>query len=85
MGWSEMRWALKKKIDRAIRSVHLVEEVDFLHGMCGSDCSIEKNGIEKALFRLRKNARFGLRSEIVLSDPPIPLHVNFYAVGLAVR
>ena len=42
--------------------------------MCGSDCSIEKIGIEKALFRLRKNAQFGLRSEIVLFNPPIRLH-----------
>ena len=43
-------------------------------GMRGSDCSIKKNGLEKALFRLRKNARFGLRSEIALFDPLIRLH-----------
>ena len=28
--------------DRAIRSAHPVEEVDFFNGMRGSDCSIEK-------------------------------------------
>ena len=44
----------KNVFDRAIRSVHLVEKVDFFDGMRGSDCSIEKNRIEKALFRLRK-------------------------------
>ena len=37
----------------------------------------KKTGIEKALFRLRKNARFGLRSEITLFDPPIRLHKNW--------
>ena len=31
--------------DRAIRSGHPVEKVDFFDGMCGSDCSIEKVGI----------------------------------------
>ena len=36
-------------------------------GMCGSDCSIEKVGIEKAPFRLRKNTRFGLK-------PPFSIH-----------
>ena len=67
----------KQFFDRAIRSAHPVEKVDFLDGMCGSDCSTEKNGIEKALFRLRKNARFGLRSEIALFDPPIRLQKNW--------
>ena len=46
----------KNVFDRAIRSVHLVEKVDFFDGMRGSDCSIDNIGIEKALFRLRKNA-----------------------------
>ena len=52
--------------------------------MCRSDCSIEKIGFEKALFRLRKNTRFGLRSEIALFNPPIrlrknwPTYVNLY-------
>ena len=64
----------KNFFDRAIRSVHLVEKVDFLDGMRGSDCSVEKVGIEKGLFRPRKNTRFGLRSEIALFDPPIRLH-----------
>ena len=50
----------KTKFDRAIRSAHAVEKVEFFDGMCGSDCSVEKIGIEKALFRLRKNARFVL-------------------------
>ena len=68
---------LKKFFDRAIRSTHPVENVDFLDGMCGSDCSIEKIAIEKALFRLRKNTRSGLRSEIALFDPPIRLHRNW--------
>ena len=45
-------------------------------GMCGSGCSIEKVGIEKALFRLRKNVRFSLRSETALFDPPIRLRKN---------
>ena len=67
---------LKNFFDRAIRSVHPVEKVDFFDGMRRSDCSIEKIGIEKALFRLRKNARFGLRLEIALVDPPIRLHKN---------
>ena len=31
---------LEKLSDRAIRPAHLVEKVDFLDGMCGSDCSI---------------------------------------------
>ena len=69
--------SFKKFFDRAIRSAHPVEKVDFLDGMCGLDCSIEKVGIEKALFRLRKNARFGLRSEIALFDPPVRLHKNW--------
>ena len=42
-----MRWA--SKIDRVIRSAHVVEKADFFDVMYGSDCSIEKNGIEKAL------------------------------------
>ena len=67
----------KKFFDRAIRSTHPVEKVGFLDGMCGSDCSIEKIGIEKALFQLHKNARFRLRSEIALFDPPIRLHKNW--------
>ena len=67
----------QKFFDRAIRSVHPVEKVDFFDGMRGSDCSIVKVGIEKVLFRLRKNARFGLRSEIALFDPPIRLHKNW--------
>ena len=49
----------------------------FFDGMRGSDCSIEKIGIEKILFRVRKNARFGLQSEIALFDPPIRLHRNW--------
>ena len=67
----------KNFFDQPIRSVHPVEEVDFFDGMHGSDCSIEKGGIEKAFFRLRKNARFGLRSEIALFDPPVRLHKNW--------
>ena len=35
-----------------------------------------KSWIEKALFRLRKNAPFDLRSEIALFDPPIRPHKN---------
>ena len=66
----------KKFFDRAIRSGHPVEKVDFLDGMCGSDCSIEKNGIEQAFFRLLKNDRFGLPSEIALFSPPVRLHKN---------
>ena len=68
---------LLKRFDRAIQSVHPVENVDFLDGMRRSDGSIENIGIEKAFFRLRKNARFGLRSEIALFDPPIRLHKNW--------
>ena len=45
--------------------------------MRGSDCSIEKVGIEKALFLLRKNPRFGLRPEIAHFDPPFRLHKNW--------
>ena len=41
---------------------------------CGIGLLDRKMGIEKALFRPRKNARFGLRSEIALFDPPIRLH-----------
>ena len=72
----------KMFFDRAIRSTHPVEKVYFLDGMCGTDCSIEKIGIEKALFQLLKNARFGLRSEIALFDPPIRLHKNWPKHGL---
>ena len=68
---------LLKRFDRAIQSVHPVENVDFLDGMRRSDGSIENIGIEKAFFRLRKNARFGLRSEIALFGPPIRLHKNW--------
>ena len=68
-----MRWASIFVFDGAIRSARPVEKVNFFDVMCGSDCSIEKVGIEKALFRLRKDARFGLRSEIALFDPPIRL------------
>ena len=71
----------KNFFDRAIRSVHLVEKVDFLDGMRGSDCSVEKNGIEQALFPLRKNARFDLRSEIDFFDPPIRLHKKWSYLG----
>ena len=40
------RWGgLQMIFDRAIRSGHPVEKVDFFDGMCGSDCSIEKVGI----------------------------------------
>ena len=39
----------KNVFDRAIRSEHPMEKVDFFDGMCGSDCSIEKTGIELAL------------------------------------
>ena len=67
----------KNFYDRAIRSARPVEKVGFFEGMRGSDCSIEKVGIEEALFRPRKNARFGLRSEIALFDPPIRLHKNW--------
>ena len=67
----------KNFFDRTIRSVHPVEQVDFFDGMRGSDCSIEKVGIERVPFRLRKNARFGLGSEIALFDPPIRLHKNW--------
>ena len=45
--------------------------------MCGSDCSIENVGIETVLFRLRKKARFGLRSETTHFNPPIRLHKNW--------
>ena len=67
----------KNFFDRAIRSAHPVEKVDFFDGMRGSDSSIEKVGIEKALLRLRKNARFSLESEIALFDPPIRLRNNW--------
>ena len=71
----------KNSFDRAMRSAHHFEKVDFFDGMCGSGCSIEKVGIEKTLSRLRKYARFGLRSEPALFDPPIRLHKNWpYAV-----
>ena len=46
----------KNIFDRAIRSANPVDKADVSEGMCGLDCSIEKNGIEKALFRLRKTA-----------------------------
>ena len=72
-----MRWASIFVFDGAIRSARPVEKVNFFDVMCGSDCSIEKVGIEKALFRLRKDARFGLRSEIALFDPPIRLRKNW--------
>ena len=49
----------------------------FSTGCVDRNCSIEKIGIEKALFRLRKNTRSGLRSEIALFDPPIRLHRNW--------
>ena len=56
----------KKRFDRAIRSAHPVDKVDFFDGMRGSDCSIEKVGIGQALFRLRKNARFSLGSKMAI-------------------
>ena len=67
----------KKFFDRAIRSAHPVQKVDFFDGMRASDRLIEKIGIEKALFRLGKNARFAVRSEIALFDPSIRLHKNW--------
>ena len=42
--------------DRAIRSAHPVETLDFFNGMRGPDCLIEEIGIEKAFLQLRKNA-----------------------------
>ena len=72
-----MRWGSKTFLIEQSESVHPVEKLDFFDGMRGSDCSFEKIGIEKALFRLRKNARFGIRSEIALFDPPIRLHKNW--------
>ena len=48
----------KKFFDRAIRSTHPFDKVNFPDGVCRSDCPIEEVGIEKALFRRRKNARF---------------------------
>ena len=36
-----------------------------------------KSWDRRTLFRLRKNARFGLRSEIALFNPPIRLHNNW--------
>ena len=69
--------SFKNFFDGAIRSAHPVEKVDFFDGMRESDCSIEKVGIEKALFRLLKYTRLGLRSEIALFDPPIRLHQNW--------
>ena len=66
----------KNVFERAIRSVHPVQKIDFFDGMRGSDGSIEKVGIEKAPLRLHKNARFSLRSKTVVFDPPIRLHKN---------
>ena len=71
-----MQWASKSfSIEQS--DPHIPLKRRLLDGMCGSGCSIEKVGIEKALFRLRKNARFGLRSEIALFNPPIRLHNNW--------
>ena len=47
---------VKNVFDRAIRSAHPVETLDFFNGMRGPDCLIEKIGIEKAFLQLRKNA-----------------------------
>ena len=71
-----MRCASKTFSIENPRSVHPVEKNDFSHMMSGSDCSIEKIGIEKALFRLRNNVRFGLRSETALFDPLTRLRKN---------
>ena len=62
----EMRWASKTfLIEQSDPRIPLKKS----DGMRGSGCSIEKVRIENALLRLRKNARFGLRSEIALFDP----------------
>ena len=60
-----MQWASKTfSIEQCDPRMHPVEKVDLFDGMRGSDCSIKEVGIEKSFFRLRKRARFGLRSEI---------------------
>ena len=72
---------IKKFFDRVIRSAHLVEKVDFVDGMRGSDCSIGKIGIEKAIFRLRKN------SPDLVSDRESPVSIHrsdCIAIGLIV-
>ena len=37
----------KTFFDRTVRSTHPVEKAHLIHGMSGSDCYIEKVGIEK--------------------------------------
>ena len=72
-----MRWASKTfSIEQSDLCIPLKKSI-LSTGCAGSDCSIEKIGIEKALFRLRKNARFGLRSEIALFDTPIRLQKSW--------
>ena len=57
--------------DRAIQSTHPVEKGGLFDGMGGSDWSIEKAGIEKALFQQYKKAPYCLRSE-----PRFSIHVS---------
>ena len=68
-----MRWSF----NLFFRSSNPIRASDIFDGMRGSDCSIENIGIEKTLFRLRKNARFGLWSEITPFDPPLRMHKNW--------
>ena len=44
------RQGFKNFFDRAIRSAHLAQKVEFFDGMCGSDSSIEKFGSKRHFF-----------------------------------
>ena len=60
----------KNFFNRAIYSAHPVEKVCFFDRDARIGLLERKFGVEKAFFRLRKNARIGLlRSEIALNWP----------------
>ena len=72
-----MMWAFKSfSIEQSNPCIPFAK-VDLFEGIRASDCSIEKYGIDRARFQLRKNARFGLRSEIIFFHSQIRLHKNW--------
>ena len=51
-----------------------IEKVEFFGWIRQSGFSVEKSCVEKALFRLRKKARFGVQSKKAVFDGQIRLH-----------
>ena len=67
--------------DRAVRSAHPVEKLDFLDGMCGSGCSIEKLGSKRHFFDC-------VRVPDLVSDRKLPFSIHrsdCIRIGLTTR